>query len=211
MRGHKENGKFHPHKKYQQVRKKRSPSTIDGVKIIKKTKSPDTKLMLNGIKESLDEQPKAIRSKIKSITLKEKGISEDYVAKVDTNTGQVTLNHKPDLTEGDYKALSDHEFEHIDFNTKLENENPKYEKFIDRANQIEPFTPDLVLTLDEREQAFIDGNFGILPDKELEYPDEINSVIIEIETREKLGLPTKVFNEDEFEKAKRLVDNLHKK
>jgi len=59
-----------------------------------------------------------------------------------------------------------------------------------------------MMTLEEQEEAFIEGNFGILPDKRLEYPDEINSVIIEIETRKRLGLPTNILNEEEFEKAK---------
>ena len=64
--------------------------------------------------------------------------------------------------------------------------------------------------LQEREEAFIDGNFGILPDKRLEYPDEINSVVKEVETRRRLGLPTNVFDEDTFELAKRLVDDIHR-
>jgi len=204
-------GKFHPIKSYKKIRKKRSPATIEGIKIIKKTNSHDSTEMLNGITKSLQHQPKNIRNKIKSITLKEKNPSEDWIARVDTNNGQVTLNHKPNMTEGDYEALGDHEFQHIDFNEKLEKGNRKYEQFIKDGNRIAPFTPDLMMTLAEQEEAFIEGNFGILPDKRLEYPDEINSVIIEIETRKKLGLPTNILNEEEFEKAKMLVDNLHRK
>jgi len=212
MKGFKDSsGKFHPIGTYKKVRKKRTPATLEGIKIIKKTNSHDTTEMLNGITKSLSHQPKKIRDKIKSITLKEKKPSEDWIAKVDTTNGEVILNHKPKMTEGDYEALGDHEFQHLDFNEKLENGNRKYEQFIKDGNRIEPFTPDLMMTLDEQEEAFIEGNFGILPDKRLEYPDEINSVIIEIETRQKLGLPTNILNEEEFEKAKRLVDNLHRK
>ena len=211
MKGFKDRtGKFHPITTYKQTRKKRSPATLEGIKIIKKTNSHDSNEMLNGITKSLAHQPKKVIRKIKSITLKEKKPSEDWVAKVDTNKGEVTLNHKPNLTEGDYEALGDHEFQHIDFNEKLENGNRKYEQFIKDGNRIAPFTPDLMMTLAEQEEAFIEGNFGILPDKRLEYPDEINSVIIEIETRQKLGLPTNILDEQEFEKAKMLVDNLHK-
>jgi len=211
MRGYMKDGKFHPIKKYNKVRKKRSPSTLQGVKIIKKVKAKDGQAMINGVTQSFQEQPKSVRNKIKSITFKDKKPTEDYVAKVDTNSGQVTINHKPNMVEGDYKALADHEFEHLDFNDKIERGNKKYEQFIKDGNRIDPFTPDLALTLEEQQEAFIEGNFGILPDKRLEYPDEINSVVKEIETREKLGLPTNVFNEEEFEKAKRLVDNLHRK
>ena len=211
MKGHMKNGIFHPHKKYQKIRKKRSPSTLQGVKIIKKVNGKDQQAMINGVTQSFQEQPKSVRNKIKSITFKDKKPSEDFIAKVDTNSGQVTINHKPNLGEGDYKALADHEFEHLDFNDKIESGNRKYEQFIKDGNRIDPFTPDLAMTLEEQQDAFIEGNFGILPDKRLEYPDEINSVIKEIETREKLGLSTNVFNDEEFKKAKRLVDNLHRK
>jgi hypothetical protein len=212
LKGYKDqSGKFHPIKKYDKIRKKRSPTTLEGIKIIKKTNSHDSTEMLNGITKSLQHQPKKIIRKIKSITLKEKKPSEDWVAKVDTSNGEVILNHKPNMTEGDYEALSDHEFQHIDFNEKLEKGNRKYEQFIKDGNRIAPFTPDLMMTLAEQEEAFIEGNFGILPDKRLEYPDEINSVVIEIETRKKLGLPTNILDEQEFEKAKMLVDNLHRK
>jgi len=214
MKGFKDDsGNFHPIKKYYKIRKKRSPSTLEGVKIIKKLNpnSPDTKGMIKGVTQSFAEQPKSVKNKIKSITFKDKEDSEDFVAKVDTSSGEVTMNHKPNLTEGDYKSLADHEFEHIDFNNKIETGNKKYEQFIKDGNRITPFTPDLWMTLAEQEDAFIEGNFGILPDKRLEYPDEINSVIIEIETRQKLGLPTNILNEEEFEKAKLLVDNLHRK
>ena len=214
MKGFKDSsGKFHPIKNYNRVRKRRSPSTLQGIKIIKKVnaKSQDTKDMIKGVTESFSEQPKSVRNKIKTIIFKDKMDSEDFVAKVDTDSGVVTMNHKPELTEGDYKALADHEFEHIDFNNKLESGNKKYEQFIKDGNMIAPFTPDLMMTLAEQEQAFVEGNFGILPDKRLEYPDEINSVILEIETRQKLGLETNILNEEEFEKAKILVDNLHKK
>ncbi len=167
--------------------------------------------MIKGVTESFAEQPKSVRKQIHKITFKNKKQSEDWIAKVDTTDGEATFNKKPNMTEGDYKALGDHEFEHIDFNDKLESGNRKYEQFIKDGNRIDPFTPDLMLTLQEQEEAFIEGNFGILPDKRLEYPDEINSVIKEIETRKQLGLPTNVFNEEEFEKAKRLVDRLHRK
>jgi len=212
MKGYKDSNKrFHPISKYKKIRKKRSPSTLQGVKIIKKVKGKDQQAMINGVTQSFSEQPKSVRKQIKSITFKDKQDSEDYVAKVDTTSGKVTMNHKPNLTEGDYKALADHEFEHLDFNDKIESGNRKYEQFIKDGNRIAPFTPDLWMTLAEQEDAFIEGNFGILPDKRLEYPDEINSVIIEIETRQKLGLPTNILNEEEFEKAKLLVDNLHRK
>lgn len=211
VKGFIRDGKFHPFSIYKKTRKRRSPATLEGIKIIKKTNSHDTTEMLNGITKSLSHQPKKVRDEIKSITLKEKSPSDDWIAKVDTNNGQITLNHKPNMTEGDYEALGDHEFEHLDFNDKLEKGNRKYEQFIKDGNRIAPFTPDLMMTLAEQEEAFIEGNFGILPDKRLEYPDEINSVIIEIETRQKLGLPTNILNEEEFEKAKMLVDNLHKK
>jgi len=214
MKGFKDSsGKFHPIKNYNKVRKRRSPTTLQGIKIIKKVnpKSQDTKDMIKGVTESLSEQPKSVRNKSKTIIFKDKTDSEDFVAKVDTDSGVVTMNHKSELTEGDYKALADHEFEHIDFNNKLESGNKKYEQFIKDGNMIAPFTPDLMMTLAEQEQAFVEGNFGILPDKRLEYPDEINSVILEIETRQKLGLETNILNEEEFEKAKILVNNLHKK
>ncbi len=212
MKGFKDsNNKFHPIKSYKKVRKKRSPATLDGVKIIKKTNTSNSQQMLDGITKSLAHQPKSVRSKIKTIILKDKKPTEDFVAKIDTTTGNATFNKKPDMKEADYEALGDHEFEHIDFNEKLEKGNRKYEQFIKDGNRIAPFTPDLMMTLEEQEEAFIEGNFGILPDKRLEYPDEINSVIIEIETRKRLGLPTNILNEEEFEKAKMLVDNLHKK
>ena len=202
-------GKFHPHTQYKKTRKKRSPTTLDGVKIIKKTNSSNSQQMLNGIIKSLSHQPKSVRDKIKTITVKDKKPTEDFVAKIDTTSGDATFNKKPNLGEADYEALGDHEFEHIDFNEKLENGNRKYEQFIKDGNRIAPFTPDLMMTLAEQEEAFIEGNFGILPDKRLEYPDEINSVVIEIETRQKLGLPTNILDEEEFAKAKKLVDNLH--
>jgi len=212
VRGYKDsNNKFHPITSYKKVRKKRSPATLEGVKIVNKLKKSQSNGMLKGVTESFAEQPKSVRKQIQKITFKNKKPSEDWIAKVDTTDGEATFNKKPNMTEADYKALGDHEFEHIDFNDKLESGNRKYEQFIKDGNRIQPFTPDLMLTAQEQEEAFIEGNFGILPDKRLEYPDEINSVIKEIETRKKLGLPTNVFNEEEFEKAKRLVDRLHRK
>lgn len=210
MKGFKDSkGNFHPIKPYKSNRKKRSPSSIDGVKIIKKTNASNSQQMIDGISKSFSHQPKSVKDKIKTITLKDKKPSEDFVAKIDTTSGDATFNKKPNMGEADYEALGDHEFEHIDFNEKLEKGNRKYEQFIKDGNQIEPFTPDLVMTLQEQEDAFIEGNFGILPDKRNEYPDEINSVVTEIETRQKLGLPTNILNEEEFEKAKRLVEELH--
>ncbi len=212
MKGFKDsNNKFHPINSYKKVRRKRSPATLEGVKIINKLNKSQSNGMLKGVTESFAQQPKSVRNKIHTITLKNKKPNEDWIAKVDTTDGKATFNKKPNMTEGDYKALGDHEFEHIDFNDKLESGNRKYEQFIKDGNRIDPFTPDLMLTLQEQEEAFIEGNFGILPDKRLEYPDEINSVVKEIETRKKLGLATNVFNEEEFEKAKKLVDRLHRK
>ncbi|MCP6727103.1 MAG: hypothetical protein KJI69_03705 [Patescibacteria group bacterium] len=212
MKGYKDsNNKFHPIKSYKKVRKRRSPATLEGIKIVNKLKKSQSNGMIKGVTESFAQQPKSVRKQIHKITFKNKKQSEDWIAKVDTTDGEATFNKKPNMTEGDYKALGDHEFEHIDFNDKLESGNRKYEQFIKDGNRIDPFTPDLMLTLQEQEEAFIEGNFGILPDKRLEYPDEINSVIKEIETRKQLGLPTNVFNEEEFEKAKRLVDSLHRK
>ena len=212
MRGYKDsNNKFHPIKPYKNVRKKRTPATLQGVKIVNKLNKSQINGMLKGVTESFAKQPKSVRKQINTITFKNKKPSEDWIAKIDTTDGKATFNKKPNMTEADYRALGDHEFEHIDFNNKLESGNRKYEQFIKDGNRIDPFTPDLVLTLEEQQEAFIEGNFGILPDKRLEYPDEINSVIKEIETREKLGLPTNVLNQEEFEKAKKLVNRLHTK
>lgn len=211
MKGFTKNNKFHPIKPYNKVRKKRTPATLQGVKIVNKLNKSQSNGMIKGVTESFAKQPKSVRKQINTITFKNKKPSEDWIAKVDTTHGEATFNKKPTMTEGDYRALGDHEFEHIDFNDKLESGNRKYEQFIKDGNRIDPFTPDLVLTLEEQQEAFIEGNFGILPDKRLEYPDEINSVIKEIETREKLGLPTNVLNEEEFEKAKKLVNRLHRK
>lgn len=138
-------------------------------------------------------------------------MGEDFVAKTNTTKGEMIFNGKPDLTEDDYQALGEHEFEHVDFNDKLARGDEKYEQFIKDANKITPFTGDLYMTHEEQEQAFIDGNFGILPDKRLEYPDEINSVVKEIETRKKLGLQCDILDEEEYEKAKKMVDDLHRK
>lgn len=208
MKGFKKDGKFHPIKQYNKIRNKRSPSTIDGIRIIKRTNSQE---MIRGITKSLKHQPKRIKDKINSITFKDKYPNEDFVAKVDTTNGDIVFNKKPELGEGDYQGLGDHEFEHLDFGDKLESGNKKYEQFIMDGNRIAPFTPTLYATKAEQDEAFIEGNFGILPDKRLEYPDEINSVVMEIETRKKLGLPTNILDEEEYEKAKRLVDNLHRK
>lgn len=213
MKGFKDkNKKFHPINKSKSIRKKRSTLVMQGVKIIKEIdpKTRKSKEMIKGISQSFAQQPKSVRNKVDTIVLKEKEDGEDFVALTDSVHGLVIFNQKPDLTEKDYEALGDHEFEHIDFAIHLNNNDKKYLDFIMDGNRIAPFTPALISTLADQENAFIEGNFGILPDKRLEYPDEINSVIIEIETREKLGLPTNVLNEEEFEKAKMLVDNLHK-
>ena len=208
MKGYKDKDKkFHPITNHK-IRSKRSSAKMQGVKIIKQTNAPD---VLQGVEQSFAEQPKRIQRKVKSITIRDKEPDENFIAKIDTTQGELVFNKKPELGEGDYKALGDHEFEHIDFNDHLQKNDPRYEEFVKVGNTIAPFTPSLISTIMERDQAFIDGNFGILPDKRLEYPDEINSVIIEIETRQKLGLPTEVLNEEEFQKAKMLVDNLHKK
>ena len=212
MKGFTRDKKFHPIRDYiPVVRKKRSPATLEGVKIIKKVnpRSIGTKEMIRGITESFSEQSKTVRDKINTITFKEKDPTDDWVAKVDTTNGKAMFNLKPNMREGDYKALGDHEFEHIDFNMKLESGNKKYEQFIKDAHLIKPFTPNLMVQRNEMIDAYIEGNFGILPDKRLEYPDEINSIVMEIETRQKLGLPVDILDEDEFESAKRLVENLH--
>jgi len=100
MRGYKDkNNKFHPIKPYNKVRKKRSPATLDGVKIIKKTNASNSQQMLDGITKSLAHQPKSVRSKIKTIILKDKKPTEDFVAKIDTTTGNATFNKKPDMKE----------------------------------------------------------------------------------------------------------------
>lgn len=208
MKGYKdENGKFHPLQQYKKTRRKRSPSTLDGIKIIRKTKS---NIVLKGVEKNLKDQPKSVRNKIHTIIIKDKDPDEDFVAKIDATNGEVIFNRKPELTEDDYEALGEHEFQHIDFNDHIQKGDPKYEEFVKMANTISPFTPDLMMTKEEQDQAFIDGNFGILPDKRLEYPDEINSVVKELETREMLGLPTNILNEEEYKKAKHLVEQLHK-
>jgi len=136
MKGHMQDGKFHPHRPYKSIRKKRSPETLEGVKIINKLnpKSQQSIEMIKGITESFAEQPKRIREKIHTITFKNKKPSEDWVAKIDTTEGEATFNKKPNLSEGDYKALGDHEFQHIDFNEKLEEGNRKYDQFIKDGN-----------------------------------------------------------------------------
>ena len=205
-------GKFHPIKNYKGIRKSRSNPTIpDGIKLINRTRnSHDSKIMLDGISKSVCEQPIIIQKEIKTIVIKEQEPTEHYKAMTDPNIGEIIFNVKPEQTEKEYEVTGNHEFQHLWFKKELDNRNPKVEEFILKGNRIPPFTPDLVQVLQEREEAFIDGNFGILPDKRLEYPDEINSVVKEVETRRRLGLPTNVFDEDTFELAKRLVDDIHR-
>ena len=165
--------------------------------------------MVKGLSKSFQKQSPAVKKHINTIILKKKKNGEDFIALAEPMKGKITFDQKEGLTEDDYEAIGDHEFEHIDFAIHLNNNDKKYLDFIINGNRIEPFTPALMSTLAEQEDAFVTGNFGILPDKRLEYPDEINSIVKEIETREKLGLPTDILNEEEFNRAKRLVDNLH--
>ena len=203
--------KFHPITNNKGVRKKRSPSTMQGVKIIKHV-DPNTKQskdMIEGISKSFSHQPESVKKKVKTIVIKPKEDGEDFVALTDSIHGVVFFNQKDDLSKEDYEALGDHEFEHIDFAQHLNDHDKKYLDFVINGNRIHPFTPALVSTLADQEEALIQGNFTILPDKRLEYPDEINSAVTEIETRERLGLPNQILNEGEFRKAKELVEKLH--
>lgn len=214
MKGFKDpQGRFRPTENKKGVRKSRVKSTIpDGIKLIYKTSrdSPDTKTMVDGISKSILEQPVVIQNEIKTIVIKQKDPSDCFKAITNPNSGEVIFNEKPNQSEGEYEATGNHEFEHLWFKKELENKNPKVEDFIIKGNRIPPFTPDLVQVLNEREEDFINGNFGILPDRRLEYPDEINSVVKEIETRRRLGLETNVFDEETFQNAKKLVEEIHR-
>lgn len=205
------NKKFHPITNNRSVRKKRSPSTMQGVKIVKYV-DPNTQKsreMLEGISQSFARQPASVKKNVNTIVLRQKGDGEDFTAITDSKHGIVFFNQRDDLTKDDYEALGDHEFQHIDFAKHLNDKDKEYLDFVINGNRIMPFTPSLVSTVADQEEAFVQGNFGILPDKRLEYPDEINSVVTEIETRNKLGLPNQILNEEEFRKAKELVEKLH--
>ena len=213
-KGFKDNkGNFHPVKNYQKVRKSRGNATIpDGIKLVNRTNrnSHELKPMIDGISKSICEQPIVIQKEIKTIIIKERDPSDVFKAITDPMTGEIIFNVKPEQSEDEYEVTSQHEFEHFWFKNELDNRNPKVEEFIIKGNRIPPFTPDLVQVLQEREEDFINGNFGILPDRRLEYPDEINSVVKEIETRRKLGLPTNIFDEETFQMAKKLVEEIHR-
>lgn len=206
-------GKFHPIKNYKKLRKSRNITIPDGIKLINKTKrhSPEIQTMMNGISKSIENEPIVVQKKIKTIIIKERDPCDCFKAITDPSTGQVTFNVKPEQTEDEYEVTGAHEYEHIWFKGELDKKNPKMGNFILKGNEIPPFTPDLLQVMEETEQAFIDNNFGVIPEKIMEYPDEINSVVKEVETRKRLGLPTNVFDEDTYQKAKKMVDDLHRK
>ncbi len=205
--------KFHPISK---TRKKKvsngSITPITGVKLTKKlnTNSGLGKAVLVGVTKSYNEQPPKIKKTVKKIILKKKLPSEDYIAKIESGKGEATFNAKEGLSEDDFHALGEHEFQHLWFNEELEDDNKKFQRFIEQGNKIEPFAQDLEEIRGEIRENFVSGNFEKLMDLRLEYPDEINSLIREIEIRDKLGLKSDVLNEEEFQKAKLLVDKLHR-
>jgi len=207
--------KFHPISK---TRKKKISNSnglrpITGVKLTKKinTKSGLGKAVLLGVTKSYNEQPTKIKKTVNEIILKKKLPSEDFIAKIETGKGEATFNAKEGLSEDDFHALGEHEFQHLWFNDELEDDNKKFQRFIEQGNKIEPFAQDLEDIRGEIRDNFVSGNFEKLMDLRLEYPDEINSLIREIEIRDKLGLKSDILNEEEFQKAKRLVDKLHRK
>ncbi len=215
MKGFTRDHKFHP---INNTRKKKhansngSVTPITGVKLTKKinTNSGQGKAILVGITKSYNEQPTKIKKTVKKIILKKKLPSEDFIAKIETGKGEATFNAREGLTEKDFHALGEHEFQHLWFNDELDDDNKKFQTFIMQGNKIEPFAQDLEAIRGEIRFNFISGNFEKLMDLRLEYPDEINSLIREIEIRDKLGLKSDIINEEEFQKAKRLVDNLHR-
>ena len=216
MKGFTRDHKFHP---INNTRKKKvsngngSVKPITGVKLTKKinTKSGLGKAVLVGVTKSYNEQPTKIKKTVKEIILKKKLPSEDFIAKIESGKGEATFNAREGLSEDDFHALGEHEFQHLWFNDELDDDNKKFQRFIEQGNKIEPFAQDLEDIRGEIRDNFVSGNFEKLTDLRLEYPDEINSLIREIEIRDKLGLKSDILNEEEFQKAKSLVDKLHRK
>jgi len=215
MKGFTKNQKFHPinnSRKKRQLSSNGSVKPITGVKLTKKinTNSGLGKAVLVGVTKSYNEQPAKIKKTVNQIILKKKLPSEDFIAKIETGKGEATFNAKEGLSEDDFHALGEHEFQHLWFNEELDDDNKKFQRFIEQGNRIEPFAQDLEAIRGEIRDNFVSGNFDKLMDLRLEYPDEINSLIREIQIRDKLGLKSDILNEEEFQKAKRLVDKLHR-
>ncbi len=206
------NKKFHPISKTRKKKNNSSLKPISGVKLTKKinTNSGLGKAVLVGVTKSYNEQPPKIKKTVNQIILKKKQVGEDYIAKIESGKGEATFNAREGMTENDFHALGEHEFQHLWFNEELDDDNKKFQRFIEQGNKIEPFAQDLEDIRGEIRDNFVSGNFQKLMDLRLEYPDEINSLIREIEIRDKLGLKSDVLNEEEFQKAKRLVDKLHR-
>ncbi len=215
MKGFTRDHKFHP---INNTRKKKVPNgngsvkPITGVKLTKKinTNSGLGKSVLVGVTKSYNEQPTKIKKTVKEIILKKKLPSEDFIAKIESGKGEATFNAREGLSEDDFHALGEHEFQHLWFNEELDDDNKKFQRFIEQGNKIEPFAQDLEDIRGEIRDNFVSGNFEKLMDLRLEYPDEINSLIREIEIRDRLGLKSDILNEEEFQKAKSLVDKLHR-
>jgi len=208
------NKKFHPIKKTRKARIFNANGSLvpkSGILLTKKisVKTPEGQAVISGIGKSLNEQPTKIQNVVKQIIIKKKQPSEDFIAKVETEKGIATFNEKKGLQEEDYHGLGEHEFQHLWFNNVEGTDSQKIKKFIEQGNRINPFAQDLEIIRGLIRDAFIKGDFEQLADLRLEYPDEINSLIREIEIRDKLGLKSDVIDQEEFEKAKRLVKKLH--